>query len=46
MIAGEFLGYFILMQLGNGGEVNIFLQQLLAAGQSLLKHIITLPALQ
>ena len=27
---GEFLGYFILMQLGNGGEVNIFLQQLLA----------------
>ena len=24
------------MQLGNGGEVNIFLQQLLAEGQSLL----------
>jgi len=31
---GEFLGYFLLMQLGNGGEVAKFLQQL--AGQPAL----------
>ena len=28
------------MQLGNGGEVNIFLQQLLAEGQSLLLRLL------